>query len=243
MTHMADRQIPTLQTIREVRPHTFIFEQAGALPLDVCQEMIRRFEASSEEQYPGRIGQTIQEDQSIKRSTDLVVSGKAHWKDIDGELFRSLGRAIHEFRETFPFFKGQGFDVGAFGAALEQNARDREKLVVLLNFPNNPTGYMPTDAEGDGIVEALVARAEAGTRGFRCDPFSGRQTESDSKVCRRRAGCQPGVPGRAILKPLGRVFCAVTTFETWSSSRTSIMARQPSSIACCVRAASFVMRN
>ena len=112
MTHMADRQIPTLQTIREVRPHTFIFEQAGALPLDVCQEMIRRFEASSEEQYPGRIGQTIQEDQSIKRSTDLVVSGKAHWKDIDGELFRSLGRAIREFRETFPFFKGPFKDSG-----------------------------------------------------------------------------------------------------------------------------------
>lgn len=112
MTRMADRQIPSLQTIGEVRPHTFIFEQARALPLDVCQEMIRRFEASSEEQYPGRIGQTIQEDQSIKRSTDLVVSGKAPWKDIDGELFRSLGRAIREFRETFPFFKGPFKDSG-----------------------------------------------------------------------------------------------------------------------------------
>ncbi|MBT8117965.1 MAG: 2OG-Fe(II) oxygenase [Gammaproteobacteria bacterium] len=112
MTRMADRQAPPLQTILEVKPHTFIFEQPRALALDICNEMIRRFEARTDEQYPGRIGQTVQEDQDVKRSTDLVVSGKPHWKDIDGELFRSLGRAIREFRETYPFFKGPFKDSG-----------------------------------------------------------------------------------------------------------------------------------
>lgn len=112
MTRMADRQAPPLQTIHEVKPHTFIFEQPRALALDICNEMIRRFEARTDEQYPGRIGQTVQEDQDVKRSTDLVVSGKPHWKDIDGELFRSLGRAIREFRETYPFFKGPFKDSG-----------------------------------------------------------------------------------------------------------------------------------
>jgi len=34
----------------------------------------------------------------------------------------------------------------------------------LLNFPNNPTGYMPTEAEGQAIVEALVAQAARGTK-------------------------------------------------------------------------------
>jgi len=33
------------KTIHEVQPNTFIFEKKHALPLDVCQEMIRRFEA------------------------------------------------------------------------------------------------------------------------------------------------------------------------------------------------------
>jgi hypothetical protein len=112
MTRMADRQPTPLETIHEVRPYTFIFEQPHALPIDICNEMIRRFEASKDEQYPGRIGQTAQEDQGIKRSTDLVVSGKPHWKDLDGELFRSLGRAIREFRETYPFFKGPFKDSG-----------------------------------------------------------------------------------------------------------------------------------
>ncbi len=35
---------------------------------------------------------------------------------------------------------------------------------MLLNFPNNPTGYMPTEAEGDAIVAALLSQAERGTR-------------------------------------------------------------------------------
>lgn len=101
-----------LRTIREVKPRTFIFEQPRALALDICTEMMRRFEELAGEQYAGRIGQTIQEDQDIKRSTDLVVSGKAHWKDIDSELFRSLGLAIREFRESYPYFKGPFKDSG-----------------------------------------------------------------------------------------------------------------------------------
>ena len=95
-----------LETIREVKAHTFIFEKPRALPVDVCNEMIRRFEAHADEQYEGRIGQTVYKDRSIKRSTDLVVSGKDHWKDIDRALFNSLGRAMLELRETYPYFKG-----------------------------------------------------------------------------------------------------------------------------------------
>jgi len=82
-------------TIHEVKPNTFIFEKQNALPLDICQEMIRRFEQDTENQYQGRIGQTLSEEQSIKRSTDLVTSGKENWQDLDKELFRSLGKAIH----------------------------------------------------------------------------------------------------------------------------------------------------
>lgn len=101
-----------LETIHEVKPNTFIFEKKNALPIDVCNEMIRRFEASEDEQYEGRIGQTVDKDRSIKRTTDLVTSGKENWKDLDRELFRSLGQAIVELRETYPFFKGPFKDIG-----------------------------------------------------------------------------------------------------------------------------------
>ena len=103
---------PPLETITEVGQNTFIFEKRGALPLDICNEMIRRFEQHVDEQYEGRIGQTAGKDRSIKKSTDLVVSGKPHWQDIDRELFRSLGQANQEFRETYSFFKGPFKDSG-----------------------------------------------------------------------------------------------------------------------------------
>ena len=74
--------------------------------------MIDRFERCSDDQYPGRIGQTAQYDDSIKRSTDLVMSGKPHWQDLDRELFRSLNRALAEFRERYPFFAGPFKDMG-----------------------------------------------------------------------------------------------------------------------------------
>ncbi len=100
------------KTIFEVKPGSFIFEKAGALPLDVCSEMIDRFEKYSDEQYPGRIGQTLDHDDSIKRSTDLVLSGKSHWQDLDRELFRSLSRALAEFKQSYPFFEGTFKDMG-----------------------------------------------------------------------------------------------------------------------------------
>jgi len=65
---------------------------------------------------------------------------------------------------TFPLFAGGGFNIEGFARALADNAAGRDKLIALLNFPNNPTGYMPTRAEGEALVAALVAQAEAGTR-------------------------------------------------------------------------------
>ena len=106
------KTVVPLRTIVEVKPNAFIFEQRNALSADLCEEAIRRFEAREDEQYQGRIGQTLVKDRSIKKTTDLVVSGKPHWKDVDQALFQSIGRAIVEFRETFPYFKGPFKDMG-----------------------------------------------------------------------------------------------------------------------------------
>jgi aspartate/methionine/tyrosine aminotransferase len=64
----------------------------------------------------------------------------------------------------YPFFDERltGFNLAAFTAAIAK-FRGR-KLVVSLNFPNNPSGYTPTKAEAAAIVQALTAEAEAGTK-------------------------------------------------------------------------------
>ena len=107
-----EKTVTPLSTIVEVKENTFIYEKRHSLPIEACEEMIRRFEQYKDEQYKGRIGQLASEDFSIKKSTDLVVSGKEHWKDIDRGLFYSLGMAIKEFRETFTYFKGPFKDMG-----------------------------------------------------------------------------------------------------------------------------------
>jgi len=108
----AEKRVASLKTIVEVKANTFIYEKHQALAAELCRNMIERFESHQDEQYEGRIGQTVTKDRSIKQSTDLVVSGKPHWKDIDRALFQSLGQAIIEFRETYPFFKGPFKDMG-----------------------------------------------------------------------------------------------------------------------------------
>jgi aspartate/methionine/tyrosine aminotransferase len=112
----------------------------------------------------------------------VVTSAITHGISLVGDLFIDPGdrillpdklwgnyRMAYEVRlgakiVTFPFFSGSGFNTEGFARALAENAAGRDKLIVLLNFPNNPTGYMPTPAEGRAMVEALVAQAEAGTR-------------------------------------------------------------------------------
>jgi aspartate/methionine/tyrosine aminotransferase len=112
----------------------------------------------------------------------IVTSAITHGLALVGDLFVDPGdcivlpdkiwgnyRLIYEVRFgastlAFPLFAGDSFDVASFAKALDEGARGREKLLVLLNFPNNPTGYMPTPAEGDAIANALVERAEQGTK-------------------------------------------------------------------------------
>ncbi len=112
----------------------------------------------------------------------IVTSALTHGLTLVGDLFIGEGDRIllpdklwgnyrlgYEVRlgaeiATYPFYAGRGFNTAGFEEALAREADGREKLVVLLNFPNNPTGYMPTEAEGAAIRAALVAQAERGTK-------------------------------------------------------------------------------
>ncbi len=112
----------------------------------------------------------------------IVTSALTHGLAVVGDLFVDPGdvivlpdklwgnyRLTYEVRlggrvATFPFYAGAGFNTEGFGAALEREGSARGKLIVLLNFPNNPTGYMPTETEGEGLVRALEAAARRGTR-------------------------------------------------------------------------------
>jgi len=99
--------------MREIKPHSFVYEIPNALPGDVCREMIRRFEEKMDQQYPGRVGQEGLEAASIKKTTDLRISGRDDWKDIDAILMQSLSKQFSAMAEQFPFFAANRFkDLG-----------------------------------------------------------------------------------------------------------------------------------
>jgi aspartate/methionine/tyrosine aminotransferase len=112
----------------------------------------------------------------------IVTSAITHGLMLAGDLFVDPGDVIvlpdkvwDNYKLTFevrlgarvvgyPFYAGEGFDCAGFASAMEEAAGERDKVIALLNFPNNPTGYMPTQAESRSIAETLLRQAERGTR-------------------------------------------------------------------------------
>ncbi|MBN2462340.1 MAG: aminotransferase class I/II-fold pyridoxal phosphate-dependent enzyme, partial [Dehalococcoidia bacterium] len=62
----------------------------------------------------------------------------------------------------FNLFKNESFDIDSFRKAIVSGGIG--KKIVLLNFPNNPSGYSPTAKEAEDIVRVLREAAEAGNK-------------------------------------------------------------------------------
>ncbi len=123
---------------------------------------------------PSLAGQTI--------SLPVVTCGVTHGLSLVSDLFANAGDTVlipdqvwgnynmvfkvrREARMVkYPFFSASGgLDTAGFAATVARESTGG-KLIVLLNFPNNPTGYSPTGAEAKALGDALVAAAERGCR-------------------------------------------------------------------------------
>lgn len=86
---------------------------------------------------------------------DEVILPDLYWDNY--ELVFENGKNAK--LRTFNTFKNGGFDTEALRNALQGNS----KKVLLLNFPNNPTGYTATEQEAEEISNILKETAEKGT--------------------------------------------------------------------------------
>lgn len=96
----------------EVKSGSFIYEFLNSLSADECNQIISRFEDSKEDHYQGRVGQNFTENVDVKKSTDMVISGKKNWKDFDTLFFTSLSKALSAVKKEFDFFSGPFKDIG-----------------------------------------------------------------------------------------------------------------------------------
>ncbi len=81
--------------------------------------------------------------------TDVVLPSP-RWENYDLIFRMHAGARL----VTYPFFREGRFNVEGLADRL---ATVRGKAVVVLNFPGNPTGYLPRAEEVSGIVDALVS--------------------------------------------------------------------------------------
>ncbi|MEB3100446.1 aminotransferase class I/II-fold pyridoxal phosphate-dependent enzyme [Ferviditalea candida] len=110
----------------------------------------------------------------------IVTNALTHGLSILADLFLDTGDRVilpdknwENYELTFGIRRGAEMvyyplynNDGKFNAAGLRDAilaqKDKGKALVVLNFPNNPTGYTPGTAEGKEIVAAIREGAEAG---------------------------------------------------------------------------------
>ena len=89
---------------------------------------------------------------------DEVIVPDLFWGNYNLMLNHAYGANLVKFN----LFKNGAFDLEAFEAKL--NEGEIGKKVVILNFPNNPSGYTPTFEEYDSIVEIIRTAADKGNK-------------------------------------------------------------------------------
>jgi aspartate/methionine/tyrosine aminotransferase len=112
----------------------------------------------------------------------IVTNALTHGLAVVADLFADVGDAViypdknwENYELTFGVRRGaELINYPLYNADRKFNAeglreallaqKSKGKAIVVLNFPNNPTGYTPGVEEGEAIVAALLEAAEAGIK-------------------------------------------------------------------------------
>ncbi len=89
---------------------------------------------------------------------DKVIVPDLFWGNYTLTLTHSYGSPLVKYN----LFKDGKLDLEAFESKLNEGGIG--KKVMILNFPNNPAGYTPTQPEQDAMVEIIKTSAEKGNK-------------------------------------------------------------------------------
>lgn len=91
-------------------------------------------------------------------ANDQVIVPDLFWENYTLTITNAYGSKLKPYK----LFKNDGLDLASFEQTLNEGAVG--KRIVLLNFPNNPAGYTPTQVEQDEMVKIIKASAEKGNK-------------------------------------------------------------------------------
>jgi len=91
---------------------------------------------------------------------DVVLIPEMMWGNYNMILnVRKGARMSH-----YPMFsENSGFHLEAFEKTIKEESKRHEKIIVLLNYPHNPSGYTVTQEEARRLVDILTDTAKEGT--------------------------------------------------------------------------------
>lgn len=91
---------------------------------------------------------------------DVVILPNMMWGNYNMILNVRKGVRISQY----PMFSNNdGFNVNALREKIIEESKTHSKIIVMLNFPHNPTGYTISKKEADDIVDILTETAYNGT--------------------------------------------------------------------------------
>ncbi|MHA2184861.1 MAG: aminotransferase class I/II-fold pyridoxal phosphate-dependent enzyme [Promethearchaeota archaeon] len=93
---------------------------------------------------------------------EYIIAPNKRWGNYDNIIAKFIGGKI----KSFEFFKDQHFNHESLESAIKEVAQVQNKIVLILNFPNNPTGYMPSRTEVKEIVELLREQQQVQKKPF-----------------------------------------------------------------------------
>jgi len=91
---------------------------------------------------------------------DVVILPDMMWGNYNMILNVRKGAKISQYSI---FTENGEFNLKAFENKVKEEADKHKKLIVILNFPHNPSGYTVSEKEGNSIVEILINQAKMGT--------------------------------------------------------------------------------
>jgi len=144
------------------------FLYAGSFGLPKLREMWREMEFKKNPSLKGKVfsrpvvtnalthGLRVSAELFASHRDELVIPD-LYWDNYELIFKEAVGCRVRKFNT----FKNGAFDAEALASALLSPG---EKKILILNFPNNPTGYTATDEDVPRIVSAVKAAAGKGKR-------------------------------------------------------------------------------
>ena len=84
---------------------------------------------------------------------DTIIMPHLYWENYDLIFKEHIGAKI----KTFVMFKNGKFNTQGLEEAIDKT--NKSKVTILLNFPNNPTGYTLSESEQKDVIKLLNKKA------------------------------------------------------------------------------------